>query len=115
MGSTRIHPRIRVNIKAELAVQGFEDITNGNITNISCGGCRIVLNQFSRVPLGTINSLTFALQDVGFVNEIQSTVIRVDLIDGGLATTWGCVFIGPTSETEKVAMFCHICSLSALS
>lgn len=110
----REHTRINVNIKTEFVVQGIADLLIGNMTNISCGGCRVALNQPSRVPVGTIASMTFNLPYEGFVNEMQATVIRVDGIKGSPVTTLGCAFTGPSSETSKVANFFEVCDLSQI-
>jgi len=112
MGNMRKQTRTNVNIQTGFVVQGIADLLIGNMTNISCGGCRVALNQPSRVPVGAIASMTFNLPYQVLVKEIQATVTRVDGIKGSPVTTLGCAFTGPSSETSKVANVFDVCDLS---
>jgi len=102
--------RIKVNIETKLVVSDTADSFLGDLTDISHGGCRVILNQ-RRVPMikGTNLSLTFNLPNEAFISALQAVVVRINRIKNSVATEIGLTFIGPQSELSKIGNFCEFC------
>ena len=105
----RKHRRIRVNIETQCTLDGTVDVFLAEMADISQGGCRLVLNERVRFVKGINLSLTFNLPNEAFVSGLQTVVARITRIQNGQATELGVSFIGPESETAKIANFCEFC------
>lgn len=105
----RKYRRVRVNIETKIVVRDNPGLLIADMTDISPGGCCLVLNQPTLVPVGTIVFMTFNLPNEAFVNEMQATAVRVNRIRNSEAAEVGFTFAGPSSEISKVVNFCDFC------
>ena len=106
----RKHRRIRVNIETKLVAEGNALPLLADMTDISPGGCRLVVDQPIQAQTGTLVTLTFSLPNEALVNEIQAAVVRTEGINGCKALEIGCAFSGPSSESSKIINFCDFCT-----
>jgi hypothetical protein len=105
----RKHRRIGVNIETKLVAEGNAFPLFADMTDISPGGCRLVVSQPIQVHTGAPLSLTFSLPNEALVDEIQAAVVRTNRIKGSKALEIGCAFSGPSSESSKIIYFCDFC------
>ena len=105
----RKHRRIRVNIETKIGIKGNTRELVSDMTDVSPGGCRLLLHQSARIDSGSLVPLTFNLPNEALVNELQATVVRVNHNKGGKKLELGCSFTGPSSETSKIINFCDFC------
>ena len=105
----RKHRRIKVNIETEYSISGAVGSFVADMTDISCGGCRLISSR--RVPLtkGTRLSLAFNLHNEAMVSGLEALSARINHTAEGKGTEIGLSFIGPPDELAKIANFCEFC------
>jgi len=105
----RMHRRINVNIETKFAVLGAPNWFSGDMTDISEGGCCLILNSKVPVTKGMRVLLVFRLPNEDVIDELRGVVLRSTPIEGSEATEVGLSFTGPQSELAKISSFCGFC------
>src|SRR5208283_4053366 len=105
----RKHRRINVNIETKFAILGAPNWFSGDMTDISEGGCCLILNSKVPVTKGMRVLLVFRLPNEDVIDELRGVVLRSTPIEGSEATEVGLSFTGPQSELAKISSFCGFC------
>ena len=105
----RMHRRINVNIETKFAVLGSPNWFSGDMTDISEGGCRLILNSKVPVTKGMKVLMVFRLPNEDIVDELRAVVLRSMSIEGSEAIEVGLSFTGPPSGLAKISNFCGFC------
>ena len=106
--------RIKVDIDACFNLSDYADLFYGAMTDISAGGCRLVLKKQTSVSEGAEAVLTFRLPNKVLVDKLEATVVKASHIMKNKATSLGISFTGPPDELSKVTNFCEFCMLIEL-
>ena len=105
----RKYRRIRVNIETKFAVIGSPNWLSGDMSDISKGGCRLVLKSEVSIKRGMKVLLVFSLPNEDVVEELRAVVLNSTFTDAGDASEVGLSFTGPRSELAKISNFCEFC------
>ena len=105
----RRYRRVKVNLEAESKKVEDEEIFNGEIKDISDGGCLVELAGLVKMLKGDMMEITFMLPDNQLVDGLQCTVVNVRYFDELQKTRFGLSFVEPETEIRKVREFCEMC------
>ena len=105
----RKHPRIRVNLETESVIGDERRLINGDIKDISKGGCCLELPGLFPLTAGTPVGLTFQLPNEELIQDLECTVMNMCSSESGKKTFVGLGFIGPKPEIAKINRFCEMC------
>lgn len=106
----RMHPRIKVNLEAVSVIGEQKRLMNGEIKDISIGGCCLELPGVIPVKVGTVVIITFELPNDVCVDDIECIVRNMSFLYEDKKTVMGLGFLGPIQETTKISKFCEMCS-----
>jgi c-di-GMP-binding flagellar brake protein YcgR len=105
----RAHHRIHVNIDAHMVIDQQRDPLNVTLTDLSAGGCKLVIPYLWGVAAGTGCTLSFTLPDNRNIVGLRGMIRNVRMMKLKKRTEIGMSFLEPASELEKVRQFCHFC------
>jgi c-di-GMP-binding flagellar brake protein YcgR len=106
----RAHPRIHVNIETRLMVGKDQEGLQIIMTDISAGGCKLMIPYLYGVAVDTPCGLSFTLPDNSNIVDLRGTIRNVRLMKLQKRTEIGVSFLEPAEELGKIASFCHFCS-----
>lgn len=106
----RKHPRIKVNLEAESVIGEDKMLMNGDIRDISEGGCCLELPLLIQITTGTPVSLTFQLPNEDLIEDMECAVMNVRFSQFEKKTYLGMSFAAPGSEIVKIRKFCEMCT-----
>lgn len=105
----RMHPRIRVNLEVVSVIGKEGKLINGDIKDISEGGCRLRLPGVIPLTVGVPVCITFELPNDDSVENLECTIMNIRHIQEEKRTDLGLKFSGPDSELSVVKKFCEMC------
>jgi c-di-GMP-binding flagellar brake protein YcgR len=106
----RQYPRIKVNLEAEIAVGNTGQLLNGDVMDISEGGCSVEFPSLIPAVKGTVMNINFTLPDNQSIEQMQCTVMNTCYSYAWRRTQFGLAFSGPETELDKIRRFCKMCS-----
>jgi len=106
----RMHPRIKVNLEAVSVIGEQQRLMNGEIKDISMGGCCLELPGVIPVSVGMTVTITFELPNDVCVDDIDCIIRNIQFSYEDKKTQIGLSFIGPIEESSKISKFCEMCS-----
>lgn len=101
--------RIAVHLEAEIVIGTEKLLINGDIRDISEGGCRLELHSLFPIEKGDTLEVTCELPNDQLIQDIKCTVMNMRYLPDGKRTEVGVSFSGPEGELEKVRRFCNMC------
>lgn len=105
----RQHPRVKVNLETESVIGDDKKLINGDIRDISKGGCCMELPGIIPLTRGTPVRLTFQLPNEELIEDLECTVMNMRSSNSGKKTFIGLSFKAPKPEMAKVRKFCEMC------
>ena len=105
----RKHHRIQVNIETRIFLETVRETGNGNIVDISEGGCSIMIPSLICASKNMPCSLDFILPNNETVQGLKGTVRTANLTKLKKTTELGIQFTGPAEEKAKISSFCRYC------
>ncbi len=105
----RAHHRIHVNIEAHMEIDQQRDPLKVILTDLSAGGCKLVIPFLWGVAAGTGCTLSFTLPDNRNIVGLRGMIRNVRMMKLKKRTEIGMSFLQPASELEKVRQFCRFC------
>lgn len=106
----RMHPRVKVNLEAVSVIGEQQKLMNGEIKDISMGGCCLELPGVIPVSVGTTVIITFELPNDVCVEDLDCIIRNMHFSYEDKKTSIGLSFLGPIQETSKISKFCEMCS-----
>ncbi len=105
----RKYQRIAVHLEAEIGIGAEKLLINGDIRDVSEGGCRLELHSLFPIEKGDTLAVTCELPNDQLIQDIRCTVMNMRFLHDGKRTEVGVSFSGPECELEKVRRFCNMC------
>jgi c-di-GMP-binding flagellar brake protein YcgR len=105
----RQHHRIRVNLETRLSLPRERDIISADMTDVSAGGCQLVVPSLLEVAKGTQCAMSFVLPDATQINKLTGTIRNVRLMKAERSTELGVEFAEPQEMLVKIQAFCRFC------
>jgi c-di-GMP-binding flagellar brake protein YcgR len=105
----RKHRRIKVNIETELTSPEMMSPLNGDMVDISAGGCCLLFPSSVRLTKGKDVYLQFHLPNDQKVKGLKSRIMSLKCPKGSDILEVGLSFFGPPPEVDKVSDFCDFC------
>lgn len=105
----RKYRRIKVNIETELTSPELISAYTGDMMDISTGGCCLKFPSSVRLTSGKDVYLQFHLPNDQKIKGLKSRIMSVKHDKGSDSAEIGLSFLGPPSESDKVAEFCEFC------
>lgn len=105
----RAHPRIRVNLEVVSVIGKEGKLINGDIKDISEGGCLLHLPGVIPLTTGIPVCITFVLPNDDSVENLECIIMNIRHVQEEKRTDLGLKFCGPDTEVETVKKFCEMC------
>lgn len=107
--SLRKHTRIKINLATFLALEGVEGRAEGSLTDLSNGGCRLLVKKVFYVDRKMNCQLEFTLPNGQSVHGLAASIRSIQISKLKRTTELGLQFKGPREQMEKVSSFCDFC------
>ncbi len=107
--SLRKHTRIRIQLPVILSLPSEDSGTQGVITDISEGGCRLLFDKLFYVTSKMKCRLSFELPDGRPIKGLHSAIRSINVSKLRKTTELGIQFLGPKEVLQKVSAFCEFC------
>jgi c-di-GMP-binding flagellar brake protein YcgR len=105
----RQHHRIRVNLETRLSLPRERDIISADITDVSAGGCQLVIPSLLELAKGTPCAMSFVLPDGAQINKLTGVIRNVRMVKVERTTELGVEFTEPPEVLAKIQAFCRFC------
>ncbi|MBP8645880.1 MAG: PilZ domain-containing protein [Syntrophobacteraceae bacterium] len=105
----RKHHRILVDIETRFYLQGAEEPMDATMTDISEGGCCLVVSALFPAVRHTVCEIELTLPDDQQIVGLKAKIQKIGFSTLRKTTELGLQFLGPAEPMAKIASFCHFC------